>query len=78
MEQADQLEEMHEQRVVLLTRSIRKVVQSKKRRREEGEVEEVSGVSEVSRPLYRCIYMSVGTYMSLSCISPCVCVWVGG
>ena len=61
MEQADQLEEMHEQRVVLLTRSIRKVVQSKKRRREEGEVEEVSGVSEVSRPLYRRIYMSVGT-----------------
>ena len=45
MEQVDQLEAMHEQRVELLTRSIRKVVQSKKRRREEGE-EEVGGVSE--------------------------------
>ena len=45
MEQVDQLEVMHEQRVELLTRSIRKVVQSKKRRREEG-AEEVGGVSE--------------------------------
>ena len=74
MEQADQLEEMHEQRVVLLTRSIRKVVQSKKRRREEGEVEEVSGVNEVSRPLYCHIYMSVGTCQSLVSLPVCTCV----
>ena len=45
MEQVDQLEAMHEQRVELLTRSIRKVVQSKKRRREEGE----EGVGRATR-----------------------------
>lgn len=47
MEQVDHLEEMHEQRMELLTQSIRKVVRSKKRRREEeGEEADVSGFSE--------------------------------
>ena len=47
MEQADNLEAMHEQRMQLLTQSIRKVVQSKKRRRdEEGEEADVSSDSE--------------------------------
>ena len=47
MEQADQLEAMHEQRMELLTKSIKKVVQSKKRRREEeAEEEDVSAGSE--------------------------------
>ena len=71
MEQVDQLEVMHEQRVELLTRSIRKVVQSKKRRREEG-AEEVGGVSGKRGPLCVCsVPLYVHTYV---CV--CVCVHI--
>ena len=83
MEQVDQLEAMHEQRVELLTRSIRKVVQSKKRRREEGEEEvsgvsekegeeEVDGVSEKRGPLCLSMYVCTCTLLS-PCTYVCVC-----
>ena len=84
MEQVDQLEAMHEQRVELLTRSIRKVVQSKKRRREEGEEEvsgvsekegeeEVGGVSEKRGPLCLSMYVHV---LFCHLVHTCVCVRV--
>ena len=84
MEQVDQLEAMHEQRVELLTRSIRKVVQSKKRRREEGEEEvggvsekegeeEVGGVSEKRGPLCFSMYVHV---LFCHLVHTCVCVCV--